>query len=1139
MKRAFLTLLLFVCSFAAPDSKAQQPLFFTPSTLPSYQLPGPCSDCTLGAGFPFSGDFNGDGIVDLAYIGSQNQTGAQQYLVVAFGQSTGVPTQVATSLGACAVGSPYSIATADINRDGKLDVMMVCTQGYSEVFLGNGDGTFQPPQIVVLPAQAAGLVLADFNGDGLPDAAVLSSGGYSILLNTGGGHFGAAQNYPISVAGTAGFAVADFNGDGKKDLFFGGLYALGNGDGTFGAVVKLPFVPSSYAVGDFNEDGFDDVVATSALNPARQNDGSVYLIKGGASGLASQAVPVSYLFNSPNIFGALKLGTSTHLSLAMLTAGPVDSQAAIVLTGNGDGTFLSPVEYAGILQAFADMNADGILDLIESPWLPQTGFAEVAPGNKDGSFQGIPDTDISFDTGPVVVDMNGDGLPDVVASWATEEPQVFLSQGNGFFAAGPQAAAVPGEQYVTTVAAADLNGDGKQDVLATAFPCSSNPCYDTGNIQLLSYLGDGTGTLTYASDRDLGIGTLNATTFVTGVFGKNGDQDAVVMFHTTAVGSTGGGVLYVAGNGDGTFAAPVTLTLLGYNPVAIASADLNGDHKPDFVLADQDGTVASYLGNGDGTFTPLVSSILQQTCSAIVVTDVTGDGNPDLICTTTNTQSNPEIDVFAGNGDGSFASTPVSSMSPGRTTISQITVGDVNGDGLPDIAFAGLLGDAGGEDLIVFLNQGAGVFVQDPTVYVFNQEYASSSNMAVLMQVNRNATPSGGKAYLDALLVSPGLVPLFNVNNPAPQGLPWLGSPTLSLSVNGSTNVTFGQTVTVTATITPAPGYPAPTGTVNFYVNSTKVATSSLSGTQATAQIQIAAVGTVVVEGQYSGDSKDNGATATLNLTSAPESTTVTLTSSATSAAQGVPITFTATVAPDTATGTVTFSDGTTSLGQGSVTAGVATLTTGSLSVGSHSITAAYGGDADNAPSSSSALTISITAPSLQLSANPASLTIVQGSSGSTTITATPVGAYTGSVTFSCSGLPANSSCTFTPASLSFTGSPNETAQTSVLTITTDVATAAQSKPRTRRQSGGVSRVQSLSVLLVSLFMVIRKRRAIRSLNVVLFALVGATLLFVSSCGGGGSGGSKTPVTPVGTSTVVISTSGSGGSLNLSLTVSQ
>ncbi len=1332
MKRAVLFVLLAVC-FAPLFVQAQEPLFFTESTFPVYQPPNACTGCTYISQSELAGDFNGDGIVDLAYTVVISAGTSDEFLVVAFGQPSGVPRQIATDIGGCAASR---LAAADVNKDGHLDVVILCNGAYSITLLGNGDGTFQPPVGTTLPGSPNALVLADFNGDGLPDLAVAltASPGFAVLPNTGGGHFGTAQTFTVPSTGYVrpDFAAGDFNGDGKTDLFFGGFYILGNGNLTFGPVQTLPFVPFSCVIGDFNEDGYDDI-AVLEPNPLLSSEANspIYLLEGGSSGLSSNPVQVTDQLYSTSFLGAFKLGNSVHLSLVM-NLGDISSGllATGILAGHGDGTFSLPEAYAGVTEAFADMNGDGVPDMVQSmETLSNFQSFGLVQGSGDGSFQGIPFTLMPNGQESIVSDMNGDGLQDVIGSPDYgSAPQVFLSAGNGRFLPGPQNSTVQAGDFGSLFAAADFNGDGKQDVVSISNGCQYISCgappYHLGPpSQILSYLGSGTGALTYVSQLALGI--LDPVGAVTGTFGNKGHQDIVVAFAGQGGGT--GGAIYVAGNGDGTFAAPVTVPLLSYNPISIVSADLNGDNKPDLVIADAGGTVTSYLGNGDGTFSPVFSSILSVTLSAsatsTVVTDVTGDGIPDLICISQVVPSPAALKVFEGKGDGTFAPNAIFSSSIGMGLAGAVSVGDLNGDGLPDIAF--LLASAG-QNVQVYLNRGAGVFAADPTLYNIDPVSGELRRLA-LMRVNRNADESGNKANLDAVVMGPGVESLINLNNPAPPApsalslsidgqtnllpgqtitfyatlmpssgdtnpsgtitfvangtqigtasllqdkasiiytipapgsytiqanysgdtsdggasasldfyvqkivstaslaattttaaagtaitftatvspaaasgvvtffdgantlgqatlasgigtfttsslavgshsitamyagdansnpstssplsvtiLSALASPTLQLAVNGSTNVLFGQIVTLNATLTPDPQNPTPTGTVAFFVNSVKTATSNLVQNQASAQIPIQSTGTLVIQAVYSGDAADNGANATLNLTAAPQATTVALTASATSAAQGVPLTLTATLAPTSATGTVTFSDGTAPLGQQSISGGVATFTTSTLAVGSHSITAAYGGDADNAPSTSSALTISISAPSLLLSANPSSLSIAQGGSGSTTITATPTGSYSGTLTFGCSGLPANASCTFSPASLTFSASSNEASQTTNLTIRTDVAAAAASGfAESRPSNNSASRMFSLSVLLLPTLLFVKRLRHARAWYVGLFLLSSGTLLLFSSCGGGSSGSSSpgTPVTPVGTSTVVITTSGSGAPLNLSLTVSQ
>jgi hypothetical protein len=155
--------------------------------------------------------------------------------------------------------------------------------------------------------------------------------------------------------------------------------------------------------------------------------------------------------------------------------------------------------------------------------------------------------------------------------------------------------------------------------------------------------------------------------------------------------------------------------------------------------------------------------------------------------------------------------------------------------------------------------------------------------------------------------------------------------------------------------------------------------------------------------------------------------TTTTLTSSLNPANFGVSVTFTATVTTTGAnapTGTVTFNDGTTALGTGTLNGSqVATFATSTLTVGTHSITAVYGGDTNNAGSTSAILSQVIVAPAFTLTnTGVTSQTVKAGVSGvGYGFTVAPAGGaatFTGPVTFACSGLDATTGCVFNPASI-------------------------------------------------------------------------------------------------------------------------
>jgi hypothetical protein len=250
---------------------------FTPSSTFAYTHGEPTA-CLA------AGDFNGDGNLDLA---AGNQLSGLP-IDILLGHGDGAFNEVSSSPFGLGSGVT-SIAVGDFNGDGKLDLALggsdVTTgAGHLTILLGNGDGTFTPPSASPLAVAASySIAVADFNGDGKLDLAVANYGTntVTILLGNGDGTFTQALGSPIPVGRTPyAMAVGDFTGSGRLGLAVANFtdnnvsILLGKGDGTFTQSATIPVGkgPYSLAVGDFNGSG------RLGLAVANLTDGTVSIL---------------------------------------------------------------------------------------------------------------------------------------------------------------------------------------------------------------------------------------------------------------------------------------------------------------------------------------------------------------------------------------------------------------------------------------------------------------------------------------------------------------------------------------------------------------------------------------------------------------------------------------------------------------------------------------------------------------------------------------------------------------------------------------------------------------------------------------------------------------------------------------------
>jgi hypothetical protein len=587
---------------------------FSAVTTLQYQGPFTFSGAELA-----TGDFDGDGLLDLAVVPDSPGTNLQVFLGDGAGSfSAPVPSPIANNV-------VRGLSAADLDSNGLDDLVVTRDVTGLFIYLASGGGAFTQFTQVDNGYDYFATDAADADGDGNVDILVAaqdenvpSSRGVFLVRGDGAGGF---QFDPLRVTSSfnATCRIVDLDTDGFADLLAGASLFRGTGAGGFAAeqLVTPPSLFTPIDAADIDGNGLPDLI---------ENEGYAW-------GYSLATAPLEYGMPIETGLGTARPSSSTaadfnHDGKLDMVVGDEDLGSVRLLYGNGDGTFAPPLAVGNVALPWAITTADfdnnGRLDIAVGSWGAQS--VRILLGGGPGGFtvgQAIACGGAVHDL--VATDLDGNGTIDIAAATGTGPGVAVLKGlGNGTFS--------PATTYnvpvsVRGICALDADGDPYRD-LAVA-------CLESELVQVL--LGTSTGAFVLGDSLAVDGAPWE---IAAGDVDGDGDDDLAVTHSNLPVTPI---LSLLANDGQGNLALFPTQPVAELHLLDVAIVDVDGDGWLDIAVAGGQGNVGYARGNGRGDFERmqyfgLMGGGTPELRSDLVVGDFTGDGRRELATTRRSTR---------------------------------------------------------------------------------------------------------------------------------------------------------------------------------------------------------------------------------------------------------------------------------------------------------------------------------------------------------------------------------------------------------------------------------------------------------------------------------------------------------------------